>query len=139
VVDGRLLYFGLPITRYHIVLRRGRKKLNMLRFIGALVWAAGVGCLFFWLSIDRFGADALLTTQFWIQTGGLLPLLFWLAVLGVGYGVYRWIIDHKPKDVIVPNAKTQGEEQLGNSDNEHSAKKHRVDISHVFTDNAQEV
>lgn len=75
---GRWLYFGLPLTRYHIALRRARGWLRRFEVMGALIFALG----FFGLFSLRFWRQGMLADA-------LGQVLFWLGAISVSFLVYR--------------------------------------------------
>ena len=88
---GRLLYFGTPLTRYHIALRRARGWLARFEVLGALIFALG----FFGFSAWQLRATPLaeiFSTRFW-RAGTLEDstgqALFWLGVISVCFLIYR--------------------------------------------------
>ena len=89
---GLWLHFDLPLTRYHIALRKARRLLSSFEKIGALVF--GLGFLGFagWkvYSADLFKAVQIPT--FWTSAGGgqsSVPLLFWLAIISLSFLLYK--------------------------------------------------
>lgn len=94
-IDGVFCYFGLPITRFHISLRRARRVLDAFRIIGAIILGLGFLGLFAWQGVYGLGFARVSTVDFW--TGGSYAAsLLWLSVLSFGYLLYR-VMRHAPR------------------------------------------
>ena len=99
LVRNMFLYWGEPLSHYHIAVRKARRVLNKFRIIGAIIFGLGFwGLLLFFLysnnSIEKiFGID------FWVG-GNKYPSLFWLGVIAFSYLFYRSIISTKVQDTV---------------------------------------
>ncbi|MBI5728362.1 MAG: ATP-dependent Clp protease ATP-binding subunit [Candidatus Magasanikbacteria bacterium] len=88
---GKFLYFGEPLTKYHITLRRARRWLGRFEILGGLVFGLGFLVLFIWQLYETKMFDAIYTRVFWLENSTRLPALFWLAIISFGYVVYRLV------------------------------------------------
>ncbi|HYE59704.1 MAG TPA: ATP-dependent Clp protease ATP-binding subunit [Candidatus Kapabacteria bacterium] len=147
---GIFLYFGEPLTRYSIALRRARRVLNRLRVIGALVFGFGFLGFFAFGVYSRRLLDSLFTTSFWID-GTLLPSLFWLGVISFSYLLYRMVVAQMQEETVEKKAH-EWKEQTEEHNTEESdptlvtwqtvktlKKKKKKDIADVFAHDAREV
>ena len=99
-IRKQFLYWGEPLTYYHISVRRARRWLNHFRIIGALVFGIGFLSLFVWLIYDKGILTDVLTVRFWQLRGNSLPLFFWWAMVAFGYLAYRLtVMNPEPKTV----------------------------------------
>ena len=95
------LYFGLPLTRYHIALRRARRGLQVFRLIGGVVFALGFLGIFFWQVWARERLNDIWTVEFWMEDGGSIRLLFWLSIIAWSYVYYR-MLRHTAHEEFLP-------------------------------------
>ncbi|MFH1947242.1 MAG: AAA family ATPase [Candidatus Magasanikbacteria bacterium] len=97
---GGFLYWGEPLTNYHISVRRARRHLNHFRIIGSLIFGVGFLILFVWLAYDRGIFGDVLTVRFWQLQGNTLPSLFFIALTALGYLSYRLVVSNpEPENV----------------------------------------
>ena len=104
---GRLLYFGLPLTRYHIALRRARGWLARFELLGALIFALG----FFGLAAWQLRTTPLVRIFSTDQT------LFWLGVISVCFLIYRLMSATKTPALV----ETKGYGQASGADDKQTA------------------
>ncbi len=97
---GRFLYWGEPLTYYHIGVRRARRHLNHFRIIGALIFGVGFLGLFIWLVYNKGMLVDIFSVVFWQLQGNPLPFFFWGAIVAFGYLAYRLtVMNPEPKTV----------------------------------------
>src|SRR3989344_8741392 len=86
---GRWQYFGYPLTRYHLALQAGRRILNRIRLITALVlWLT----CWIWVGVTAYKADLGIVFRdpihwknFILTLGNNTTILFWLGVISLLY------------------------------------------------------
>lgn len=105
MIRKKFLYWGAPLTRYHLNLHRGRRALNYIR----LILAGGLAVLFLFLFFEKINAGGWLpfifSINFWLGKNNL-NWLFWLALIFVGYFYYRLLAgQNKGEAVEVANFK----------------------------------
>ena len=135
-VNGTWYYWGMPMSRYNISLRRGRRGLHLFEFFGALVFTLGFFALFVWSVIDQDLIDALFTTRFWTNPRSSVTALFWLALIFMCFVIYRsatmWkkgnMIDHEP--YLAPATKKQPKK---------SWRAKNIDIAKTYAEEARRV
>jgi len=98
MVRDKFLYWGEPLTRYHINVRKGRRILEKFRIIGALVFALGFLGLFVWNIWHLNLWNNIFTVSFW-QTNSL-SLLLWLAIIAFAYLFYRLIVIQRVQETV---------------------------------------
>ncbi len=98
IVRNKFLYWGEPLTRYHIQVRKGRRILEKFRIIGALVFGLGFLGLFLWNLWHLNLWLNLFTINFWQGNG--LTLFFWLAVIAFAYLFYRLITTQEVQEIV---------------------------------------
>ena len=136
------LYFGEPLTRYHIRVRKARRILNKFRFVGALIFALGFWGLFFWVIYRQDLWTALVSRSFWFQTEAPIKALLWLGVVSFSYLWYRILVmDPLPAEVVLPKVKRGSVPDLGTVPNwsrlRKLSKKKKIDMADMFTTNAR--
>ncbi len=100
MVRGKFLYWGEPLTRYHIKVRQGRRFLDKFRAIGALIFGLGFLGLFFWLVSGKGLFNEIFKVDFWTSRNDFLAPLFWMAIISFSYLVYRIVVvDKQPVPV----------------------------------------
>ncbi len=103
LVRGFWLYFGLPLSRYNIALRKGREWLYRFEVIGSLVFAFGFLGLAAYRLYQLEAYELLLTRQFWIESDFSInpaPTLIWLALIFILFLIYRHLARRKKRDVV---------------------------------------
>jgi len=148
-IRGRWLYWGYPITRYHLLLARGRRYFNRIRDISAIL--LGVNFLFWfgWL-VYRNDYVGIITSSprsfitffssiFNHNTG----LLFFLTAVCFLYLWYRLIIEGVEKktverfDYINEYVPVVEEGMMPDwTAAQKISRRHRLDISKTFTEEA---
>lgn len=149
MIRGRLLndvffFFGEPLTRYHIRLKRARRTYDYVHCIGALIFAIGFLGFFFFLLFTQDRLDDVVRISFWKEIGGDEQLLFWLSLLFWCYVIYRFTALGHPARSIPYGAdelfghRGEGESRALSSWQEafRIFRKKRVDISHFFSEDA---
>jgi len=140
------VYFGEPLTLYHIRIRRARRLVNRLRMVGAvLIWLSLWGVFFYdVMRFDRW--DLLFTVQFWFDTIFPFKLFFWFGVIVLSYVGYRFIVmsDPKPELTYSRADSAKQHEDMQNPNAEFSwaslykmKGKKRVDMADYLTDEAR--
>lgn len=138
---GKFLYWGEPLTKYHILVRKGRRVLDKFRAIGSLIFGLGFLILFFVdLYLKHLWSDVLLN-EFWLQAGNFTALSFWLAISAFGYFFYRLILASREPEVVEVKGYQEKGLELGDErmlQNWQEVKKlprrQRKNIAGVFTD-----
>ncbi len=91
---GKFLYWGEPLTLYHINLRRARRWLDRFRILGAVIFALGLLGIFFY-DVYRFNlGKSIYSLDFW-QGGNSLAIFPWLALIFFSYLFYRLLVLQK--------------------------------------------
>lgn len=97
----KFLYWGEPLTRYHIAVRRARRLLNKFEILGALIFALGFLTLFIYVIYSRQQLEVAFTAKFWLEGGtSNSVVLFWLAIISFGYLFYRLFSSEKHLDLV---------------------------------------
>jgi ATP-dependent Clp protease ATP-binding subunit ClpC len=115
---GRLLrdnwlYFGEPLTRYHIAVRRMRRWLRKFELLGSFLFMVASFAVFFWiLYSSEKGIDQLFTPEFWIAEYAGPQVLFWTGFIFLGFFIYRVMRVLEPRVVVEPRAYQAGDETL---------------------------
>ncbi|HAT03857.1 MAG TPA: hypothetical protein DCS29_03750 [Candidatus Magasanikbacteria bacterium] len=146
--DGeQFVFFGEPLTKYHISVRKARRVLNRFRIIGAVVFWLGFWALFFVPVYLKNTWDTIFSSQYWFNQIDATKSFFWLGVVALSYLWYRSIKDHEPEPQI-EYKKSLTKKQ----DTEHVAPlspmttwneirkishKHKVDFSSYLTQDAR--
>jgi ATP-dependent Clp protease ATP-binding subunit ClpC len=146
MVRNKFLYWGEPLTRYHISVRKARRTLNKFRIIGALIFVLGFIALFLFFIFRYDLVDELFVANFW-QGGSGYASLLWLALISFGYLSYRLIILKRVQEIVEVNdyKKKKQLEMVGDQVIQtwlqaiKLPKKERKDIADVFTDEARQV
>jgi len=97
---GQFLYWGEPLTHYHISVRRARRWLNHFRIIGALVFGIGFLLLFVWSAYDKQMLEDIFTVNFWQLEGNFLPFFFWISMVAFGYFAYRLVVSNPESETV---------------------------------------
>ncbi len=93
---GKFLYWGEPLTHYHISLRKARRWLNRFLILGALIFAFGFLGIFAWVIYSRDLFKLIWETDFWLTGGASNPtILFWLSIISFSFLVYRLLASGK--------------------------------------------
>lgn len=101
LATGRLagdvfLYYGEPITRYHIALRRVRRWLTYFEVIGCIVFLFGFLAAFAFRAYAAGVFGLLPTIQFWFGPYGGITRYAYLAGLALLYLIYRLLATNRP-------------------------------------------
>ncbi len=92
---GKWQYFGYPLTRYHLALQTGRRILNRIRLITALVFWLNcwiwVGFLIYKQGTYNILFDPGEWQNFFVTLENQTVILFWLGAAGLLYLWYRVI------------------------------------------------
>ncbi len=143
-VREKLLYWGRPLTRYHILLRKATHFLQKFEIFGSIIFFVGFLGLFFWrvdsqkLWLDIFSAS------FWQEGPGMTQAFFWLAIASFSFFIYRIIAGHKKIEAVenysYNTAENSNVEILSDwSQVKKFSRKNKKDISKVFTEEALQV
>ncbi len=90
------LYYGEPMTRYHIALRKSQQWLLYFELLGAVVFLLGLGGVFFFGIFERDLWNILPTRNFWFGPYGQITRYAWLAFVALGFLVYRLTKTERP-------------------------------------------
>ncbi len=144
---GRWLYFNYPLTRYHLALQAGRRILNRIRLVTALVF--WLNC-WIWFGFILYKQDVLGTIYrdpiHWhnvlVSLGNRTLSLFWLGAVGLLYLWYRIIRQKELVGAVEPfnyNKNVKNENVLI-ADSWEAVKKisrrKRHNIANAFTEEA---
>lgn len=143
---GRWLFWQYPLTRYHLVLQKGRRVLNLARLITALVlwfncwiWA---GFAVYQQGALKLLADFKTWDDFFAGLNSRSVFLFWLGVASLLYLWYRIIRQKKITGAVESfNYKQKNKEEVGADINtweeaKKISRRRRRNIAHAFTDEA---
>lgn len=142
LVSGTFLYFGEPLTRYHIAVRKGRRILNRFRFVGALIFSLGFWGIFFWVIYHQDSWMELFSRSFWFETQAPVKALLWLGVISFSYLYYRILVMDPPPDEIIECKSRPGKDEeldavLSWLQVRKLGKKKKIDIADTFTNGAR--
>jgi len=145
-VRDAFLYWGEPLTAYHIRLRKAKRTLQKFEIMGALVFGLGFLLLFVWFGYERDLLDDFFTTAFWTKVGNFADTLFWFSVVSFSYLIYRVVDGKKMPELVQQKAYGDSPEEekelpmLETWDQvEKLGRKKRTDISLTYTDQAKQV
>ena len=144
---GMFLYFGEPLTPYHIALRRAERFLDKARIMGALLLALASWGLFGFFAYYNGWLAHIVTSQFWLNTIAPGKSFFWIGVASFSYLLYRVIVLQKMQPEI-PHEKYEEKKSdhlaetnvLPSSWRELArlSKKKKIDIADRFTPGARQ-
>jgi len=128
---GEFLFWGLKISRANIFLRKIKHFLNfLLDFFAFLVFASGVGSLFFWIWQDKQN-DLLKSLLFFWKQRDVFILFFWLGLLALMFLIYR--LNQKELDEArIKQVKLKKIKNFANNWGELRHFKHKFDVSRSF-------
>jgi len=149
MVRGKFLYWGEPLTHYHISIRKARRWLERFLILGALIFGLGFLGLFSWLIYSRGLINMVFTKDFWlIGSSGNPAVLFWLGVIAFSFLVYRLLSIERELVPVERHVYKESREQPS-QENEiglqtwrevfHLSRRKRVDIAQTFTTDVSEV
>ncbi len=142
---GRWLYWGYPLTRYNLTLQAGRRILNRIRLITALVFWLNCWIWFGFLIykqevVQNIFRDPIHWHNVLVSLGNRTNALFWLGAIGLLYLWYRII---RQKELVGAVEPFNYEEKKANDlsvDSWEQAKKlfgrKKHNIAHAFTEEA---
>ena len=144
---NKFLYWGEPLTRYHINVRKARRVLDKFRIIGSLVFGLGfLGLFFYYLYQGDLWLDVF-KVRFWMG-GSDLPMLLWLSVLIWMYLFYRLLVLNKNFEIVENRSyldKNRQNEDYANQvlqtwvEVSKLSRKNKKNIALVFTDEARQI
>ncbi|MBP9695465.1 MAG: ATP-dependent Clp protease ATP-binding subunit [Candidatus Magasanikbacteria bacterium] len=134
------LYYGEPLSQFHIDLRRARRWLNNFEIIGAIVFLFGFAGLFVADIMRLRLVDAIWTSDFWIKNISVTQPL-WISLIFLGFFIYRIIAAEVTADRIKNTTKSDGETSLFSSNIDYLTwdgikkipRRKRVDVSRFYT------
>ncbi|PIT86108.1 MAG: hypothetical protein COU33_04995 [Candidatus Magasanikbacteria bacterium CG10_big_fil_rev_8_21_14_0_10_43_6] len=150
MVRGTWQYFGEPLTRYHIAIRRSRRLLSKFELLGAFLFMLASFGMFFWiLSQSSGGIGQIYEVDFWTVKYAGPKVLFWTGFVFLGFLMYRIMRVSEPRttvekrpyrsvDVVPPPEEEQMQETTWEEVKKVAHKK-RKDISRTFSHEAQQV
>ncbi len=142
---GKFQYFGYPLTRYHLALQTGRRILNRVRLITALVF--WLNC-WIWFGIIIYKQEALVQIfrdpihwhNVLLSLGSRTMALFWLGVVSLLYLWYRIIRQKELVGAVEPFNYEEKKEDNLSIDSWEQAKKisrrKKHNIAHAYTEEA---
>ena len=145
---ARFLYWGEPLTKYHINVRKARRWLDRFEVLGAVIFGIGFLALFGWLVYRDNLIATVFTRGFWITYISNLPVLFWLAIISFSFLIYRLIISNRKPEPVewhdYHDKKEQVELEKGDvlqvwTQVLKLPRRKRVDISTSFTEEAKAI
>lgn len=106
--EHEVIYLGMPFTRYAIALRRGRKKLNIVRIVCAIALSALFILLFFLFVSSRGLLSRIDRIDFW-SAPNQYHLFLLLALYPLFYIWYRILLSRTPgKEISYNKKRSQG-------------------------------
>ncbi len=118
---GKWLYWDYSLTRYHLTLQSGRRILNRIRLVTALVFWLNcwiwVGFLIYKQGAYKLLTDPRLWQNFFVSLENRTVILFWLGAVGLLYLWYR-IIRQKELVGAVEPFKYDEQKLLRNKEND---------------------
>lgn len=147
---NKLLYFSIPLTRYHIALRKTRRWLIRFEVLGSIIFSIGFLVFGFLNILPANSFDILFSYSFWtnsnIQSNNS-SILFLLAFLSFTFLIYRLISSEKNyksvEDKEGYGAGIEERQMYTNVDMSQDwmqikkmSRKNKKDISKTFTDEA---
>lgn len=141
VGDG-VLYIGVPLTKYHIALRKCRHTLHRVQLVVGLFIAIGF-LVYVGLAIALSSTPAqFFAPSYWSRPGVTLLFPLSLSLLGWLYVWYR-VISSKKRDKEVETPPFEAQPNMAPvqrwEDIAAISHKKRIDISEYFTDELQKV
>ena len=144
----KFLYWGEPLTYYHISVRRARRWLNHFRIIGALVFGVGFLGLFVWLTYSKGMLIDVLTVRFWQLQGNPLPFFFFGALIALGYLAYRLTVMNPEPETVEAHEYKEDKKLLEEKDEQNMqtwtevfklSRRKRQDIATTFSYSTRQV
>jgi len=138
-VRGKLLYWGRPLTSYHIALRRATFFLHKFELFGSIIFGLGFFGFFLWrIKTGNLWLD-LFSIEYWKSDPGVTQAFLWLAISVFAFFVYRLISNHKKVEIVENYSYDATEGEAGSvlvewADAKRFARKNKKDISKVFTE-----
>ncbi|MBD3311491.1 MAG: AAA domain-containing protein [Candidatus Magasanikbacteria bacterium] len=86
---GKFLFWGEPLSTYHLKLKKSRDLLDKINIMAALVFSAGFFILFVWHVYTLNLYEDLFTFDYWLRSLDNYRIIFWLGVISVAYLIYR--------------------------------------------------
>jgi len=150
VFNGKFVYFGQPLTRFQINLKRARRRLNHIRILFSLLFGCIFLGIFVWELFLTHSLSLLFSSTTWLSMPFISKLSFVLGIFFWSYLIYRVILDHREfKGIEFPKDYAQEEislEQLAGaplqadwSEVLSMSKKKLFDFSEAFTDDVKKV
>lgn len=111
IKNGQLEFFGDPLNRYHIYLRKYQRYLHLFEVFGSLFSGLAFFVLFIWQSSTISNTDRIFDLNFWFQDGLRYEIFFWMSLACFAYLLYR-VSDFEKKFVKVQQKKFGQQESL---------------------------
>ena len=141
----KFFYWGEPLTRYHILLKKWRHRLNVFRIIGGLIFSFGFLFIFFYTLYDKKYFSLIFDERFWQSSAKSVFFFFFLSVIGFAYLIYR-ISEQKIAPTEVENFdyddsvdNTEGDFLQTWEEVYKISNKNRIDISETFSNSSKQV
>ncbi|MCB9798617.1 AAA family ATPase [Candidatus Nomurabacteria bacterium] len=137
-----ILYYGQPLSRYMIAVKKGRRIMHTVQFlIGLLFFLTFLG-MFFYIFTQSPVRAQLFTLSYWVDFGGYAKWMVGIALFFLLYFVYKMIAWHRKvtpiAQVELADVSLVGQEFESIPDDWHDILAHKkrefVDISQSFTD-----
>jgi len=140
--EGIFLYFGKPLTRYQIRVRKMRRVLNIFHIVGAIVFGFGFLALFFLYAERNAWWGELFSLDFWFNRVHPQTTLLWFSVLSWCYLWYRVLVTSEPPHEITYDRTSGGNRQEISQpqswiDVRKMKRKNRFDIVATFSPQTQ--
>ena len=100
IARGVLLYWGEPLTRYHVTVRHVRRWKKMFELTGSVVFGVGFLALYLYVLSSRPILNNVFTLHYWMTSADSARMLFWFSVVSFSFFVYRLIADQKPQTLV---------------------------------------
>lgn len=145
-VRDRWLYYGEPLSPYHIALRRTERMLDRVLLFFGVICGVGFLGLFVWYLVRTNQVEAIGDAAFWFGQRPLERSFFWLACVSFGYVIYHLVrVKHPLVPIRLPKAKAASFPSPSLDSPQWSWEKirrlprgRRIDITQSFTASARE-
>ncbi|HBU06780.1 MAG TPA: hypothetical protein DEB09_01725 [Candidatus Magasanikbacteria bacterium] len=102
MIREKFLYWGEPLTHYHIAIHKAERFLEKFRIMGALVFGLGFWGLFLFFVYQYNWWQDVLTVDFWLQNNIHLSI-FWFGLIAWSYLFYRLIVLQRIQETVELN------------------------------------
>ncbi len=140
----KFFYWGEPLTRYQIALRRARRYLDKFRILGGMILGLGFLLWFLYYVYHFNWWQKIFQLDFWIEPNPHTAL-FWLAIISLSYLFYRLIVSQKIPDSVEMRSYREAKGAMLDENNIMQSwpeilrlpRRKQKDISQTFTNEAK--